>query len=117
MNHWLNIDGLASRRYLQQLGLRSPISIQVYRSVLNSFCRFAEEHSTSKSLSIEVIREWRCDRQLALSPHLVLHRTTGGSLFGLDGEHDVLAEQPIRRPAQTIWPANNIADCTSPSNS
>jgi integrase/recombinase XerD len=74
MRPWLNIDGLVSRSYLQQLGLRSPISIQVYRSVLNSFCRFVEERSASKSLSTAVIREWLCDRQMALPPHLVLHR-------------------------------------------
>ena len=74
MNPWLNINGLVSRRYLQQLGLRSPISIQVYRSVLDSFCRFVEERSPSKSLSIGVIREWLCDREMALPAHLVLHR-------------------------------------------
>ena len=43
MNSWLNRGGLMSRRYVQQLGLRSPISIQVCRSVLDSFCRFGEE--------------------------------------------------------------------------
>ena len=59
MNPWLNSSGLMSRRYVQQLGLRSPISIQVYRSVLDTFCRFVEKRSASTPLSLEVIREWR----------------------------------------------------------
>jgi integrase/recombinase XerD len=74
MNSWLNRDGLMSRRYVQQLGLRSPISIQVYRSVLDSFCRFVEERSASNPLSLEVIREWLCDREMGPPAHLVLHR-------------------------------------------
>jgi len=74
MNPWLNRGGLMSRRYVQQLGLRSPISIQVYRSVLDTFCRFVEKRSASTPLSLEVIREWLCDREMALSAHLVLHR-------------------------------------------
>ncbi len=74
MNPWLNKGGLLSRRYVQQLGLRSPISIQVYRSVLDTFCRFVEERSTSTPLSLEVIREWLFDREMALPTHLVLHR-------------------------------------------
>jgi integrase/recombinase XerD len=74
MNSWLNRDGLMSRRYVQQLGLRSPISIQVYRSVLDSFCCFVEERSASNPLSLEVIREWLCNREMGPPAHLVLHR-------------------------------------------
>lgn len=74
MNPWLNRGGLMSRRYVQQLGLRSPISIQVYRSVLDTFCRFVEKRSASTPLSLEVIQEWLSDREMALSAHLVLHR-------------------------------------------
>ena len=74
MNPWLNRGGLMSRRYVQQLGLRSPISIQVYRSVLDTFCRFVQKRSASTPLSLEVIREWLCDREMALSAHLVLYR-------------------------------------------
>jgi integrase/recombinase XerD len=74
MNPWLNKGGLMSRRYVQQLCLRSPISIQVYRSVLDTFCRFVEERSASTSLSLEVIQEWLRDREMALPAHLVLHR-------------------------------------------
>lgn len=74
MNSSLNRDGLMSHRYVQQLGLRSPISIQVYRSVLDSFCRFVEERSASNAVSPEVIREWLCNREIGPPAHLVLHR-------------------------------------------
>jgi integrase len=74
MNAFLNTGGAMLRRYVQQLCLRSPISFQVYRSILGSFCRFVVEHSAGKPLSVVVIREWLCDRNMAWPPHLVLHR-------------------------------------------
>lgn len=60
--------------YVQQLRLRSPITRQVYRSILGSFCRFVVHHSAGKPLSVVVIQEWLCDRNKAWPAHLVLHR-------------------------------------------
>jgi integrase/recombinase XerD len=70
----LNTDGAMSRRYVQQLRLRSTITLQVYRSILNSFCRFVVDHSAGRPLSVVVIREWLCNRKIKWPPHLVLHR-------------------------------------------
>jgi integrase/recombinase XerD len=70
----LNRDGSMSRSFVQQLRLRSPITVQIYCSVLNSFCRFAAQRSTGESLSMGVIREWLCDRKMGPPAHLVLHR-------------------------------------------
>jgi len=74
MNACLNTGGARSRRYLQQLRLRSPITLQVYRSILSSFCRFVVDHSAGNPLSVAVIREWLRDRSMKWPPHLVLHR-------------------------------------------
>jgi integrase len=74
MNACLDTGGAMSRRYVQQLLLRSPITHQVYRSILSSFCRFVVDHSAGDPLSLAVIREWLCDRSMKWPSHLVQHR-------------------------------------------
>ena len=70
----INGDGSMSRLFVQQLRLRSPITVQIYCSVLDSFCRFVAERSVGEPLSLGVIMEWLRDRKMGPPAHLVLHR-------------------------------------------
>ena len=66
--------GSTPENYVRQLRLRSPVSSQVYLSILNGFQRFVAEQAEDKSVSQATIRQWLKDRTLAWPFHIVTDR-------------------------------------------
>src|ERR1019366_2767461 len=58
----------------RELHLRSPVSSQVYLSILNGFQRFVAEQAKDKSVSQATIRQGLQDRTLAWPCHIVTDR-------------------------------------------
>ena len=50
--------GALPENYVRELGLRSPVSFQVYLSILKGFQRFVAEKAEDKSVSEATIRQW-----------------------------------------------------------
>jgi site-specific recombinase XerD len=67
-------DRAAPEKYVRELLLRSPVSSQVYLSILNGFQRFVAEQAEDKSVSQATIRQWLKDRSLAWPFHIVTDR-------------------------------------------
>jgi hypothetical protein len=53
--------GATPENYVGELRLRSPVSSQVYLSILNGFQRFVAEQAEDKSVSQATIRQWLKD--------------------------------------------------------
>jgi len=66
--------GATPENYVRQLRLRSPVSSQVYLSILNGFQRFVAEQAEDKSVSQVTIRQWLKDRTLAWPFHIITDR-------------------------------------------
>ena len=66
--------GATPENYVRQLRLRSPVSSQVYLSILNGFQRFVAEKAENKSVSQTTIRQWLKDRTLVWPFHIVTDR-------------------------------------------
>jgi len=66
--------GATPENYVRELRLRSPVSSQVYLSILNGFQRFVAEQAEDKSVSQATIRQWLKDRALAWPFHIVTDR-------------------------------------------
>ena len=66
--------GATPENYVRELRLRSPVSSQVYLSILNGFQRFVAEQAEDKSVSQTTIRQWLKDRTLAWPFHIVTDR-------------------------------------------
>src|SRR5260370_32072750 len=66
--------GSTPENYVRELRLRSPVSSQVYLSILNGFQRFVAEQAEDKSVSQTTIRQWLKDRTLAWPFHIVTDR-------------------------------------------
>lgn len=66
--------GATPENYVRELGLRSPVSSQVYLSILNGFQRFVAEQAKDKSVSQTTIRQWLKDRTLAWPFHILTDR-------------------------------------------
>ena len=66
--------GATPENYVRELRLRSPVSSQVYLSILNGFQRFVAEQAEDKSVSQATIRQWLKDRTLAWPFHIVADR-------------------------------------------
>ncbi len=66
--------GATPENYVRELRLRSPVSSQVYLSILNGFQRFVAEQAEDKSVSQATIRQWLKDRTLAWPFHIVTDR-------------------------------------------
>jgi integrase/recombinase XerD len=66
--------GATPENYVRGLRLRSPVSSQVYLSILNGFQRFVAELAEDKSISQSTIRQWLKDRTLAWPFHIVTDR-------------------------------------------
>lgn len=66
--------GATPENYVRELRLRSPVSSQVYLSILNGFQRFVAEQAKDKSVSQATIRQWLKDRALAWPFHIVTDR-------------------------------------------
>jgi integrase/recombinase XerD len=66
--------GSTPENYVRELRLRSPVSSQVYLSILNGFQRFVAEQAEDKSVSQTTIRQWLKDRILAWPFHIVTDR-------------------------------------------
>lgn len=66
--------GATPENYVRQLRLRSPVSSQVYLSILNGFQRFVAEQAEDKSVSQATIRQWLKDRTLAWPFHIITDR-------------------------------------------
>jgi integrase len=66
--------GATPENYVRELRLRSPVSSQVYLSILNGFQRFVTEQAEDKSVSQATIRQWLKDRTLAWPFHIVTDR-------------------------------------------
>ena len=66
--------GATPENYVRELCLRSPVSSQVYLSILNGFQRFVAEKSENESASQTTIRQWLKDRTLAWPFHIVTDR-------------------------------------------
>jgi integrase/recombinase XerD len=60
--------------YVQQLRLRSPIAVRVYRCILNGFQRFAAEPTGNNSISLGTLQQWLNDRSRVWPLHMVTHR-------------------------------------------
>jgi integrase/recombinase XerD len=66
--------GATPENYVRELRLRSPVSCQVYVSILNGFQRFVAEQAEDRSVSQTTIRQWLKDRTLAWPFHIVTDR-------------------------------------------
>ena len=66
--------GATPENYVRDLRLHSPVSSQVYLSILNGFQRFVVEQSEDKSVSQATIREWLKNRILVSPFHIVTDR-------------------------------------------
>jgi len=66
--------GATPENYVRELRLRSPISSQVYLSILNGFQRFVAEQAEDKSVSQATIRQWLQDRTGVWPFHIVADR-------------------------------------------
>jgi integrase/recombinase XerD len=66
--------GATPGNYVRELRLRSPVSSQVYLSILNGFQRFVAEQAQDKSVSQATIRQWLKDRILVWPFHIVTDR-------------------------------------------
>jgi integrase/recombinase XerD len=60
--------------YVRELRLRSPVSSQVYLSILNGFQRFVAEQAEDKSVSQATIQQWLNERTVAWPFHIVTDR-------------------------------------------
>ncbi len=66
--------GATAENYIRELRLRSPVSSQVYLSILNGFQHFVAEQAEDKSLSQATVRQWLNNR-IRVSPfHIVTDR-------------------------------------------
>ena len=68
------LRGQRPRITSRELRLRSPVSSQVYLSILNGFQRFVAEQAEDKLVSQTTIRQWLKDRTLAWPFHIVTDR-------------------------------------------
>ena len=79
--------GSTPENYVRELRLRSPVSSQVYLSILNGFQRFVAEQAEDKSVSQTTIRQWLKDRTLVWPFHIVTDRARACRPFsGLEGK-------------------------------
>lgn len=67
--------------FVRRMNLRSPITISVYRCILDGFQRFISDRSQNKSISRETICLWLNDRIRVWPFHLVAHRAQLVSRF------------------------------------
>lgn len=65
---------LSSDDFIRRMNLRNPITIRVYRCILNGFGRFVAEQALDQSISRETIQHWLNDRMRVWPLHLVEHR-------------------------------------------
>jgi len=66
--------GATPENYVRALRLSSPVSSQVYLSILNGFQHFVAEKAEDKSASQTTIRQWLKDRALSWPFHIVTDR-------------------------------------------
>jgi integrase/recombinase XerD len=66
--------GATPENYVQELRLRSPVSSQVYLSILNGFQRFVADQAEDKSVSQATIRQWLKDRTVVWPFHIITDR-------------------------------------------
>jgi integrase/recombinase XerD len=69
-----SMTGASPGTYIKQMTLRNPITLRVYRCILDGFERFIAEQAPRKRVSRETIRLWLNDRILVWPFHLVAHR-------------------------------------------
>jgi integrase/recombinase XerD len=60
--------------YVRELGLSSPVSSQIYLSILKGFLRFVAERAEDKSISEATVRQWINDRNRAWPFHILADR-------------------------------------------
>lgn len=75
MRTWPDTDDGNINRHLQQLQLRCPRTLIVYRCILVGFQRFVIKHKCEPSVGQPTIEAWLHDRATQWPMHLVLHRT------------------------------------------
>lgn len=75
MRTWPGTDDGSINRHLQQLQVRCPRTIIVYRCILVGFQRFVIKHKCETSLGQPTIEAWLHDRATQWPMDLVLHRT------------------------------------------
>jgi integrase/recombinase XerD len=75
MRTWPCTDDDSINRHLQQLHVRRPRTIIVYRCILVGFQRFVIKHKCESSVGQPTIEAWLHDRAAQWPMHLVLHRT------------------------------------------
>ena len=66
--------GALPENYVRELGLRSPVSFQVYLSILKGFQRFVAEKAEDKSVSEATIRQWVIARNRVWPFHILADR-------------------------------------------
>ena len=72
---WPGTDDGSINRHLQQLQVRCPRTIIVYRCILVGFQRFVIKHKCETSVGRPTIEAWLHDRATQWPMDLVLHRT------------------------------------------
>lgn len=74
MRIWPGTDNDSINRHLQQLQVRCPRTIIVYRCILVGFQRFVVKHKCEASVGQPTIEAWLRDRATRWPMYLVLHR-------------------------------------------
>jgi integrase len=90
---WPDTDGAAIERYVQQLRVRHPKTLELYRGELKRFQRFIQSQG---ELSVRSIRLWLRKRSKQWPAHLLMDRACQVNRFlGFLVEEGTLASQPF----------------------
>jgi len=104
--------GSTPENYVRELRLRSPVSAQVYRSILNGFQRFVAEQAEDKSVSQtnDTAVAQGSNPGVAV-PHS--HGSCGSCrpFSGLEGKQPSTHKQSIRRLESGVWTTHDHTGC------